>query len=215
MGIIWWGKFFLVKTTPMPKYEVVADLVTGGFHNWHVESEDSSGLVSCIAGRFNDVVSLPFLFTTGYIFRLVVFVSEHLRCQFCCGRKEDTRTQGYSSNEVGSPVSLWWECGRMDAVYCRCEYFNSMFQQGRWNEAEKEYVGNLTVVVVVYSNYALKWGIFLLSTIEIQQFTYGVYHSFLKYLYTDSVDSGTMEETVGELVKGWPEMLSCYPQCVL
>ncbi|XP_028249007.1 RCC1 and BTB domain-containing protein 1-like isoform X2 [Parambassis ranga] len=44
----------------------------------------------------------------------------------------------------------------------RCEHFRSMFQS-HWNEDMKE-------------------------VIEIDQFSYPVYHSFLKYLYTDSVD---------------------------
>ena len=36
------------------------------------------------------------------------------------------------------------------------------------------------------------------STIEICQYTYVVYYAFLKYLYTDSVDNITVEDTVGE-----------------
>ena len=49
---------------------------------------------------------------------------------------------------------------------------------------------------------------FHLSTIEIQQFSYGVYHTFLKYLYTDSIDSATTEETVGELLAKVLKLLS-------
>lgn len=64
----------------------------------------------------------------------------------------------------------------------------------------------------------LKHIYFDFSTIEIQQFSYAVYYGFLKYLYTDSVESATTEETVGESVgpdKRRPETPSCYPNCVL
>jgi RCC1 and BTB domain-containing protein len=99
-----------------------------------LESDDSSGIVSCIAGRFND-----------------------------------PNTSDLSFVIEGKKIYVHRAILRM-----RCEYFNSMFQQGRWNESEKD-------------------------TIEIQQFTYTVYHAFLKYLYTDSVDNLATEETTGLL----------------
>ena len=37
-----------------------------------------------------------------------------------------------------------------------------------------------------------------ISTIEICQYSYAVYYAFLKYLYTDNVDSVTVEDAVGE-----------------
>lgn len=53
----------------------------------------------------------------------------------------------------------------------RCEYFYSMFQQGRWREAEK-------------------------NQVEISQFSYPVYYAFLKYLYTDKLDDLSSEHVV-------------------
>lgn len=53
----------------------------------------------------------------------------------------------------------------------RCEHFRSMFQS-YWNEDMKE-------------------------VIEIEQFSYPVYRSFLEYLYTDTVDLPP-EDAIGQ-----------------
>lgn len=54
---------------------------------------------------------------------------------------------------------------------CRCEHFRCMFQS-HWNEDDKE-------------------------VIEIDQFSYPVYRSFLEFLYTDHVDLPP-EDAIGE-----------------
>lgn len=59
----------------------------------------------------------------------------------------------------------------LNAFLCRCEHFRCMFQS-HWNEDDKE-------------------------VIEIDQFSYPVYRSFLEFLYTDHVDLPP-EDAIGE-----------------
>lgn len=56
-------------------------------------------------------------------------------------------------------------------MLCRCEHFRSMFQS-HWNEDMKE-------------------------VIEISQFSYPVYRSFLEFLYTDHVELPP-EDAIGQ-----------------
>lgn len=71
---------------------------------------------------------------------------------------------------------------------CRCEHFRSMFQS-HWNEDMKE-------------------------VIEIEQFSYPVYRSFLEFLYTDSVELPP-EDAIGQNLSHaadlYQPMACCHP----
>lgn len=87
----------------------------------------------------------------------------------------------WKSGEGFQPTDHWWLCVRWmiknkclcseTNPWCRCEHFRSMFQS-HWNEDMKE-------------------------VIEIEQFSYPVYRSFLEFLYTDNVELPP-EDAIGQ-----------------
>lgn len=71
-----------------------------------------------------------------------------------------------------------------NAFLCRCEHFRCMFQS-HWNEDDK-------------------------AVIEIDQFSYPVYRSFLEFLYTDHVDLPP-EDAIGQDLTDSAFPFHCHP----
>lgn len=81
----------------------------------------------------------------------------------------EDQVRDFISQLVGGTVSYNWSI--LKQTLRRCEHFRSMFQS-HWNEDMKE-------------------------VIEIDQFSYPVYRSFLEFLYTDSVELPP-EDAIGQ-----------------
>lgn len=74
----------------------------------------------------------------------------------------------------------------------RCHYYRAMFQHP-WSEADKEQV----FLFVTCSKSINNCRHCLFRVVEVEQFSYAVYHCFLKYLYTDEVDL-PVDEALGK-----------------